>query len=148
MSESAGVLGIGFSITYQGRTWKFVPMDNLETVALYETYLEDWAFESLRRRRPKMTPQEYREQSEGVRHDMVADAYAYGGKVWAESMQSRRHQKHLLWLMGVKQCPDLTPEVIDAMWEDPGVRDEINAKLTGVTDPNAPSAPGAPAATT
>ncbi len=109
MSEAANVLGLGFSITFKGATYRFVPMDNIETVSLYETYLEDWAFESLRRRKPKMTVQEYKDQSAGIRHDMVADAYAYGGPIWAQSLQSVRHQKHLLWLMGVKLTPDLAP---------------------------------------
>jgi hypothetical protein len=155
MSEAAAALALGFTTEWQGQTYNFAPMDNLKVQALYEAYLEDQAVAAVRRMKRKVSDDEYALQMDGVRRDMAAGVYAWRGDQWIQSVRSRTHIKHLLWLMGCFHQQGFDRALVDAMFEDPEKMAELMFKMFGLAprgeghDPNRP-APGhaSPATTT
>lgn len=147
MPDGADALGLPVSLEFEGKTYQFAPMDNLEVVANFETYLEQQAWAAVLRAERWLPPEKFAEQMDGVRRDAVAGVFNYGTAGWKQAVQSAYHQKHLVWLMltQVKEQRHAEKAVVDRLFKDGAKLRELMVKF-GWTDPNAQAPP--PAATT
>lgn len=146
MSEATEALGIPASIVLGGKTYRFAPMDTVEVVANYECYLEEQAWLALERAKKHLTAQDYKEQGDGIRRDVVTGIFGYGSPYWFQTLQCLAHQKKLLHLMATFHDRDVTMQDIEAFYKDPAVMKELARKVFGAgPSPNAPPPATAPA---
>lgn len=148
MSESADAVGLPAIVQWEGKPYYVSPMDHVEVVAAYESYLEDQAWQAIRRAKAKgyLSAEDYQEQADGIRRDIVSGVYSYGSKAWLDSIRCMQHQKQLLWLMLThpEGQRDIPISLVDAMYAKPEKLADILRVAFKGTDPNA-AAPAAPA---
>jgi hypothetical protein len=140
MPDGADALGLPVKLEFEGRVYEFAPMDNLEVVANFETYMEEQAWRAVLRAERWLPPEKFAEQMEGVRRDAAAGVFNYGTPGWKSAIQSVYHQKHLVWVMltQIKEQRHTEKAVVDRLFKDGDKLRELMTKF-GWTDPNAPA---------
>ena len=143
MSEAADALGMLPIVQWKGKPCFIAPMDQVEVVAAYESYLEKQAWLTIERAKAKkwLSLESYEEQADGIRRDIVAGVYAYGSRAWAQSLRCLPHQKQLIYLMLTypEGQRDLPMSVVDEMYADSQTLAELLRVAFKGSDPNGPA---------
>jgi hypothetical protein len=146
MSQSAEALGLPLVFQFGGKSYQLAPIDHLEVIALYETYLEEQAWRALQRARKFLNAQEYEEQEDGLRRDLVTGVFSYSSKHWLQSLKNLANLKHLAWLMASYYDRDLRREDVEPWFRDAAKMKELVGLLfAGKVDPNEPAPAPRPA---
>lgn len=112
-------------VSWKGHTIRF-GRPTLKTQAAFKEELEREALAALRRKRDMLDAAEYADAIRAVSRDFAAKVYAWGGVEWSRCLQSLDWVKRLLWHCIVQEVlpektslnPWLTPDMMDALWND------------------------------
>lgn len=118
MPQSANALALPFEFEFEGKTYKFASMRNLEVIALYECHLEDMAWKAVARSRKFVDDELFDKIVEKTQAEVAAGGYAHGTKGYQKSLQNNENLKHMIYLMGVKQDPSFDRDVVERMDKD------------------------------
>lgn len=134
MGDINRALGGGSEFEYKDKKYKLSPWD-YRTQASYERYLEGEAFKALKRLKPLLSADDYKEQLNMYQKDVAIGVYTFGSEYVVKSWQFLPNFKHLVFLMLQKNHPELTGDdvskMIDEMYEDIVVKvTEANADPT------------------
>lgn len=136
MGMVSAALGSPVDLVYDGKTYKLSPW-SYDIQSSYERYLEGEAVAALKRLRPYLTEDEYREQLSETRRDVGAGLYTFGSDIVAKAIWAKPHFKHLVWLCLQKNHPEATKDLVSKMVDDQ--LDEVFAKMNEANaDPSVP----------
>lgn len=133
MGQMADLLTIERTITFKGKEYKLKPFD-FETQGRFERWLETRGVEAIKRLRPLISEEEYREERAALRRDISAEKYAFGGRLCAEALQSIAGQKAVCKIM-LRDYTDFTDAMIDEFFLEES--DTVLAAIKDDTDPKA-----------
>ena len=108
-------------------------------MAEFELWLEMRAWNALRRARPHMGEDEYRQARNDLNREIAAGQYGKGSPACLEAMNSPDGQKQIMFLMLQPKYPNEARSLVEQMATDPSdeVADAVDATLTiGEPDPN------------
>lgn len=140
MGQIAKALGLGSEFEFQGQTYRLSPW-SFKIQSEFELYLEGQAVKAVHRMRPHLSDEEYREQLDSVRRDIVRGEYTFGSESVAKAYTATPHMKYLLFLMLRDNHPDIKKDLVDQIVEE-RFEEAIAAMALANADPTtSPAAP-------
>ena len=138
MGEVAKALGVGPTLTYQGKAYRLSPM-TFETQAFFEVWLEKRAFEGAKRAAKHLPAADAERLLTQVTRDVAAGVYSFGGPVSRDASQSVPGIKYLVYLCLLKEHPDVTEDLVDKILDEQ-MEEALETFSRANADPN-PKAP-------
>jgi hypothetical protein len=114
MGQLADALGIGASISYNGKTYQIAPW-TFEIQGKYERYLEEQAILAVRRNKHMLPEDEYGSALKGVMQDIAAGEYSFGSDLLARSLKKLPHITYLIYLCLEVNHPDISLKLVQDM---------------------------------
>jgi hypothetical protein len=139
MGEMAKALGTPASVAYNGQTYALCALDN-DDVAFLEVYLEERAYEGVKRAARYLAAEEIEGQWAQVSRDIAAGVYSQGGDAWQKFIKSKPGLERQYFMMLRKGNPMMTEELAAAIFTQHA--QELAAKAAEqnrVDDPNSPA---------
>lgn len=139
MGQIARSLGTPKTFEFEGKSYKISPW-TYDILARFEDYLETDALRNMKKMRPYLTDEEYKDLAHKTRQDLDSDRYTFGGEAIKEQLKSTSHLKVLTlfclqiehpqldlnFFKEVEKEPEKFQELIELMFEanaDPNVQD-------------------------
>lgn len=114
MGQTANLLGVGQTITFEGKEYTLSTM-TFDMQAKFETWLERRAMDAVRRQKPFCDDEEYKELSCRVITDIAAGVYSFGGSKCVEAAKTLPGVKEILYLSLQKNHKNIDRETVDRM---------------------------------
>jgi predicted DNA-binding transcriptional regulator AlpA len=137
------LLGMTRPWVYKGKTYQVSPT-TFEEQSNFRVWLENEAREVIERHAGRLHPARLDRLLEAWVRDCATGEYAYGSEAGAKAMASEAGMKHLAWLGLVKANPDVTPHLVDEIYDDPEAWASFCAVRGALNNPNS-QAPAAKA---
>ena len=149
MGHMAQALAMEETIDHNGKTWKLSPI-TAEIMAMWESYLENRAWEVLQGRRGKIDPLEYQAKEDRLLGCIAAGDYSF----WSEpSLRAQRRlggPAYKYWIMirlrAVNNPDDITDALVDEMIEQQAEKLAFALRRMDTPDPNLPTPAANPGA--
>ncbi len=114
MGDTNKALGGGSQLEFDGKTYTVSPW-TYDIQKKFEQYMEKEAFASLKRMRPNLNDEEWRDQLSLLNENITIGVYSFTSGRVAKALTHIPHQKYLLYLCLVPNHPDVTRETAGKM---------------------------------
>lgn len=117
MAEAMKALGAGGDFEFRGKRYYLHPFD-LDSVAMFEAWLEGQAWDSAERWRHKVSEEVYQRRLDAVARLVASQRFRYGGQVAADAAASVAGMRQILYLMLARDSrnEDVTEALVGEMW--------------------------------
>lgn len=133
----ASPLPVAGQFDFRGTVYRFAPFDTVEVVAKFEGWILEQAWHHLRRSKDFLDRTEYQEQVEGMRRDITAGLYTWGGPIRERVLHTAAGQKQLVLYMLQAEQPNVTMPLVETIWKDLAAAERIVGLMLETADPNA-----------
>jgi hypothetical protein len=127
MSEAAKSIGIGPSITFKGKSYSLKPW-TLEMTCLFESFLEQRAWDAVERQRGTCTETQFQERLNSVPAMIASGKFSEGSQAYADAAVSLPGMKFGVFLQLKAENPEVSEKLVQEMFSEIG--EELWAKVT------------------